>query len=445
MYWRYGAALLVSLVSTPAAAALGLDSTPPHVTIVRPTNGAAVGGQATLEVRADDGGRGSGVSRVEYQLDTTDGFWTPLSGSLLPATYRGTWDTTAVADGSHSLYVRATDADGNQRLVYSVAMVANPPATPTGVKVAAQVGASNGGFLDLSWNANTEMDLVGYGVYRSTTAGGPYTKVATTSVGFHRDQGLSNGTAYYYVVVAVDAAGNESPRSGHASGTPTDTRAPLASGRVAVTGPASADITWTTDEPASSQAEYGTTSALDSATGASPARTTSHGVSLTGLRPNKTYFYRVRSVDAHLAGRSEHLVQVPAADSGSGVTAVEWQLHAVPLGVEIEEAPPPDPTLWQPLTLNARSGHYETNWLAPAVVAGQVLSLYVRATDGPGKSTPLVREVTVLATGRDFAFTGSGGQPLTGTVAVAPDTVNGGTIMGLQVMGRFLTPGATTG
>ncbi|AKJ04862.1 purple acid phosphatase-like protein [Archangium gephyra] len=566
MYWRYGAALLVSLASTPALALLGLDSTPPTVTIVKPASGVAVSGQAALEVRADDGLLGSGVSRVEYQIDTAEGVWTALSGSLLSTTYRGTWNTLVVADGSHSVYVRAIDGDGNQRLVYAVAVVANPPAAPTGVKVAAQVGASNGGYLDLSWSSNTEMDLVGYNVYRSTTSGGPYTKVAGTSVSFLRDPGLSNGTPYYYVVAAVDVAGNESPRSGEVSGTPTDTRAPLASGMTAVAGPTSADIGWTTDEPASSQVEYGTSSALGSATGVDPARTTSHGVSLTGLQPNRTYFYRVRSVDAsgnagvsqvlsfstgvdlpptvsivnvaegavlqgpitlqaqagddfgvskveytvgglvwnvmgfnsltgfyevrldtntlgegaqvigvrasdsarqvvqtavnvtvdrgapvvdlispvvdaHLAGGVDQLVQVSATDSGSGVTAVEWQLYAVPLGVELEEAPQPDPALWQPLTLNAQSGMYETNWLAPTVVVEQVIYLYARATDGLGKSTTFVREVTVLATGRDFVFTGSGGQELSGTVAIAPDTVNGGNRIGLQLIGRFVTPG----
>lgn len=60
MYWRYGAALLVSLASTPALAVLGLDSTLPTVTIVKPASGAAVSGQAALEVQADDGLLGSG-------------------------------------------------------------------------------------------------------------------------------------------------------------------------------------------------------------------------------------------------------------------------------------------------------------------------------------------------------------------------------------------------
>src|SRR5690242_21965269 len=115
MHWRHEpaahvpfalAALLVTLVGTPASA---LDSTPPNVTIVRPANGATVSGRTTLEVRADDGISGSGVRRVEYQLDRTDGVWTALSGGFLSTTYQGTWSTTAVTDGNHNLYFRATD------------------------------------------------------------------------------------------------------------------------------------------------------------------------------------------------------------------------------------------------------------------------------------------------------------------------------------------------
>ncbi len=276
MHWRHRSAthvavlfsaLGVALLGTPAAALLGLDSTPPNVSIVKPASGAAVSGQVAIEARADDGLLGSGVSRVEYQVDTTDGAWTALSGALLSTTYKATWNTLAVADGSHNLFVRATDGDGNQRIVYAVVVVGNPPASPTGVKVSATVASSNGGYLDLSWNPNTEMDLSGYAIYRSTSAGGPYMKVASTSIAFHRDQGLTNGTPYYYVVAAVDAAGNESPRSAEVSGTPTDTRAPTLSAVAAAPRPTFADISWTTDEPSSSQVEYGTTSAIPPAAG----------------------------------------------------------------------------------------------------------------------------------------------------------------------------------
>jgi len=69
----------------------------------------------------------------------------------------------------------------------------------------------------------------------------------------------------------------------------------------------SAGITWETDEPTSTQVEYGTTDAYgtrqptqpgdDPSSGQSLGVVT-HSVVLTGLQPNTTYHYRVRSIDA---------------------------------------------------------------------------------------------------------------------------------------------------
>ena len=42
----------------------------------------------------------------------------------------------------------------------------------------------------------------------------------------YTDTGLTNGSAYYYVVTAVDAVGNESARSNEAMGVPSDTTTP---------------------------------------------------------------------------------------------------------------------------------------------------------------------------------------------------------------------------
>jgi hypothetical protein len=575
MHWRHRSAtqaaflsaLLTSLAATPAFALLGLDSTPPSVTIVRPASGASVSGQVPLEVQASDGLLGSGISRVEYQVDSTDGAWTALSGSLLSSTYTGTWASTAVADGGHSLYVRAADTDGNVRLVYGVVVVGNPPAAPVGVKVTAPASPSNGGYLDVSWSPNGEPDMGSYAVYRSTSAGGPYTQVTTTSLTFYRDSAVTNGTAYFYVVSSVDTAGNVSPRSAEVSGTATDTRAPtLSAVTVASSGPSFADITWNTDEASTSQVEYGTTSALGSATGVDQTRVASHRVSLTGLQSGKTYFYRARSADAsgnlgvsqvlsfstrvdlppvvsivnvangamlqapvtlqvqasddfglgtveytvdgptwsaltfnslsgyyearldtgtlsegahklgaratdsarqtaqtvidvrvdrsapmvelvtpaeaaHLTGGAATPVSVTATDLGSGVSAVDWQISMVPFGVVLEAPPDPDPAAWQPLPLTAQSGKYEASWLAPIVVTEAIGYIYIRATDGLGKVTTVTRELTVLANGRDFEFTGSSGQSLSGTVAIEPIGANGGNRLGIQVVGRFLTPG----
>ncbi len=69
----------------------------------------------------------------------------------------------------------------------------------------------------LTWSSNTEADLVGYRVYRSTNSGGPFTLIAT--VGgmaapnyYDDDQGnkLVNDQYYYYKVTAFDTQAKES-------------------------------------------------------------------------------------------------------------------------------------------------------------------------------------------------------------------------------------------
>lgn len=82
-----------------------------------------------------------------------------------------------------------------------------PPAAPTGFSSIIGEGAAS-----LSWNANRELDLDGYHLYRSTTSGTGYVKVATLSyrATSFTDAGLTNGTPYFYLLRAVDTKGQES-------------------------------------------------------------------------------------------------------------------------------------------------------------------------------------------------------------------------------------------
>ena len=90
------------------------------------------------------------------------------------------------------------------------------------------------------------------------------------------------------VVVTVGVASPPSP----------ETTAPVIS-EAAVSGitDSAATITWATDEPATSQVEYGTTSSYDSTTTLDEALVTSHSVSLTGLEGDTAYHFRVKSQD----------------------------------------------------------------------------------------------------------------------------------------------------
>lgn len=87
-------------------------------------------------------------------------------------------------------------------------------------------------------------------------------------------------------------------------------------------------ITWTTNEPADRQVEYGLTMAYGSATPVDPTLSTSHAVVLSGLQPATTYHFRVRSRDAagNLAISADQTFTtadtVPPIISGLTVTAV---------------------------------------------------------------------------------------------------------------------------
>ncbi|MBW1767367.1 MAG: fibronectin type III domain-containing protein, partial [Deltaproteobacteria bacterium] len=68
----------------------------------------------------------------------------------------------------------------------------------------------------VTWTANTDSDLAGYRIYYSTSKGGPYgssTDLIPKPQISHTITDLTDGETYYFVVVAVDTAGNESPPS----------------------------------------------------------------------------------------------------------------------------------------------------------------------------------------------------------------------------------------
>jgi hypothetical protein len=88
-------------------------------------------------------------------------------------------------------------------------LVDGPPAPPTGLQAVA--GDAR---VSLVWFASPDDDVTGYRVCRSTTAGGPYTPVATVATLGYDDLGLTNGVTYYYVVKAMTRAPRASPERG---------------------------------------------------------------------------------------------------------------------------------------------------------------------------------------------------------------------------------------
>jgi len=147
--------------------------------------------------------------------------------------------------------------------------------------------------------------------------------------------GLASGTTYYYRVQSADAAGNTAaspaPASAPASFTTTavDTTPPVISAIAAAPSSDRATITWTTNEPANSRVDYGTTAALGQ-NASDAALVTSHSITILGLTPGTSYQYRLTSVDA-----SGNSAQSPAAPvltfTTSTSTSVSlWSSQATP-------------------------------------------------------------------------------------------------------------------
>ncbi len=162
-----------------------------------------------------------------------DYFWPPLASAPAPADtdHDGMPDSWETANGlnpsnpadrnSYTLNPNYTNLE--VYLNWLVQGDIQPPAAPTGLTAAA-----GDKMVQLAWNPNTEPDLAGYNVYRSTVSGSGYVKlngILLTSPAY-TDTSVSNGTTYYYVVTAVDTATNESAASVQVSAVPMDLTPP---------------------------------------------------------------------------------------------------------------------------------------------------------------------------------------------------------------------------
>jgi hypothetical protein len=94
----------------------------------------------------------------------------------------------------------------------------NAPAAPTLLRAKASNGT-----VSLDWADNSEPDVNGYNIYRSTTFGSGYARLNTTllSSSDYTDTAVVNDTMYYYVVTAADTSANESVYSQYTCAVPS--------------------------------------------------------------------------------------------------------------------------------------------------------------------------------------------------------------------------------
>lgn len=202
-----------------------------------------------------------------------------------------------------------------------------PPSPPASLEATASIES-----VKLSWGvANDNNGLAGYSVYRSQAPGGPYSKVSTTLIQgtSFNDRNLTPDIPYYYVVTAVDTAGNTSVYSNEASATPQrDTIAPSAPAGFKATAQANAVmLSWNanSEEDLAGYIIYrNTTDTSSSAVRINPASISKENTSFadTVVTNGKTYFYWLAAVDlAHTpneSGLTASVSATPYAPTGGG-------------------------------------------------------------------------------------------------------------------------------
>ena len=162
-----------------------------------------------------------------------------------------TWDASLAVNGTYHFGVVAKSSDGfagRPMDLYPIIHHAVSPAPPTNV-----VATAFDARADLTWSASGAGDLANYVVYRSASASGPWTQLATVAetVLSYGDVTAQNGQTYYYAVRALATTGKYSTYAVSNAATPTnspDTTAPTAPGGLAVVKLPNAPtlrITWT--------------------------------------------------------------------------------------------------------------------------------------------------------------------------------------------------------
>jgi hypothetical protein len=283
-----------NLGATRSSAAVNITvQAPPPPPPPAPTGLQATAGDAQVSLTW---GASSGASSYKVKRATVSGGPYVIVASNLVAT---SFNDTAVSNGTLYFYVVSAVGTGGESADSAEASAMPsapllPPAAPGGLNAS----ASNGQ-VALAWNISN--GATSYRVQRATVSGGPYATVADSlTAASYTDTSVTNGTTYFYVVSASNAAG-ESPNSSQVSATPSaPPTAPAAPTNLVATAASRSriDLAWTDNAPNETgflieRSTNGTSFTQIAVVG---SNVTTFGN--TGLTSNKRYYYRVRATNA---------------------------------------------------------------------------------------------------------------------------------------------------
>ena len=344
---------------------------------------------------------------------TTGGPYTKISSPTSPS-----FTDTGLTNGTTYFYVvsavnSAGESANSSEVSAKPTAPAQAPATPTGL-MATPANAQ----VSLTWAASAT--ATSYNVKRSTTTGGPYTKISSPTATNFTDTNLANGTTYFYVVSAVNATG-ESANSVQASATPVAPRqSPAApTGLIAAGGNAQVSLSWTASSGATSYHLKRSTTTGGPYTQISAPATTSF--TDTGLTNGTTYFYVVSALNA--VGESANSAQASArpANTPVDVTITINPANAKPISPYIyglnfyfgETDPPPMATLdrdggnrwtaynWETNASNAGSDYlYENDgYLSSSTVPAEAVRGFIAQDQGANVASLVTVQMQGLVAG----------------------------------------------
>jgi Big-like domain-containing protein len=195
--------------ATTSTVTISVDNTPPTVAFTAPAASSTVNGAVTVTAGAADA---NGIASVQFTLDGV-----ALGAPDTTAPYSVAWDTSTVADGTHTLGASATDSAANTSTASETVTVHNappPPAgdtTPPSVSLTAPAnGALLAGTVTVTASAT---DDVGVASVEFLLDGQPGATVTTAPYGVTWDTSNVDDGTHVLTAVATDGSGNTSRSS----------------------------------------------------------------------------------------------------------------------------------------------------------------------------------------------------------------------------------------
>jgi hypothetical protein len=197
----YDAAGNVSAMSATAKGTTLGNGSNPSVSITAPANGATVSSTITLSANATDG---AGITGVQFQIDSVN-LGSQVAGS--GPTYSTSWNTTTVANGSHTITAIATDT-GNRSASSSITVTVNNTGTGGLVISGVSAGSITSSGATITWTTNVPASSqVAYGTTSSYGLTSPLDSTLVTSHSVSLSS-LSASTPYDYQVLSQDSNGD---------------------------------------------------------------------------------------------------------------------------------------------------------------------------------------------------------------------------------------------